>query len=140
MTPSARLNGVGKGGQRRVSGGAVAALFLNHLEGESLFWLLGPGYAPRKRYLYTSLRFFLGISMLSGAVYQRRRRVYRVDYRPCGFGAKGRTPSARWSEGTGKQRSGFLRGCMTGPENGADRARRRVLRCETRRPRRGALR
>ena len=98
--------------------------FSQSSRGESLFWLLGPGYAPRKRYLYTSLRFFLGISMLSGAVYQRRRRVYRVDYRPCGFGAKGRTPSAGWTERHGKAKSisprAHWRARKTGPTARAD--------------------
>ena len=68
---------IGKGRERRSASGfrsAVAALFSINARAREL-WLLGPGYAPRKRYLYTSLRFFLGISMLSGAVYQRRRRV-----------------------------------------------------------------
>ena len=104
MTPSARLNGVGKGGQRRVSGGAVAALFLNHLEGESL-WLLGPGYAPRKRYLYTSLRFFLGINMATECCLSTTTARLEGVNRPCGGGAGeagqaafGSCRETRWKE------------------------------------------
>ena len=99
-----------------------------------------PGDAPRKRYLYTSLRFFLGINMATECCLSTTTARLEGVNRPCGGGAGeagqaafGSCRETRWKEPSRRAGPGSRRVARdANPSNDDDdgRGRGKALGCD----------